>query len=184
MATSISIGGLKSAAHSSPLATQVSSLIINRAGSAVWHYLLLLQNKWDNNYVCKSCSAYFFQIRFEHFFSSNLQSILADFSKEQEAFIKEKEGKGNGTAVPPWSGCSNEASLKEQCLALSTVRIWINFALNHYRMVCLENVCDFIVLTHERLFIYRIRKILLEVHQLELILNLNMKFRTPLLWPR
>ncbi|KAK7580529.1 hypothetical protein V9T40_001158 [Parthenolecanium corni] len=47
-------------------------------------------------------------------------SILADFSKEQEAFIKEKEGKGNGTAVPPWSGCSNEASLKEQCLALST----------------------------------------------------------------
>jgi len=57
------------------------------------------------------------------FFSFDLQSILADFSKEQEAFIKEKEGKGNGTAVPPWSGCSNEASLKEQCLALSTVRI-------------------------------------------------------------
>ncbi len=57
------------------------------------------------------------------FLSFFKQNILAEFSKEQEAFIKEKESKANGTAVPPWSGCPNEASLKEQCLALSTVRI-------------------------------------------------------------
>lgn len=49
------------------------------------------------------------------------QSILGEFNKEQEAFIKEKESKGSGAAVPPWSGCPNEAALKEQCLALSTV---------------------------------------------------------------
>lgn len=55
------------------------------------------------------------------FFNFISQSILGEFNKEQEAFIKEKEGKGNGTAVPPWSGCPNEAVLKEQCLALSTV---------------------------------------------------------------
>ncbi|XP_065202347.1 synapse-associated protein of 47 kDa isoform X1 [Planococcus citri] len=47
-------------------------------------------------------------------------SILGEFNKEQEAFIKDKEAKGNGTAVPPWSGCPNEAALKEQCLSLST----------------------------------------------------------------
>lgn len=62
-------------------------------------------------------------LRFSNTKFSCYQSILGEFNKEQEAFIREKEGKGNGTAVPPWSGCPNEASLKEQCLALSTVRI-------------------------------------------------------------
>ncbi|KAG8313251.1 Synapse-associated protein 1 [Homalodisca vitripennis] len=46
-------------------------------------------------------------------------SLLGEFNKEQEAFIKEKQGKGGETAVPPWVGYSNQESLKEECLALS-----------------------------------------------------------------
>ncbi|XP_014252138.1 synapse-associated protein of 47 kDa isoform X2 [Cimex lectularius] len=49
-------------------------------------------------------------------------SLLGEFNKEQEAFIKEKQGKGNGTPVPPWVGCPNQDSLKEECLSLSTDR--------------------------------------------------------------
>ncbi len=52
-----------------------------------------------------------------------LQNLLGDFNKEQEAFIKDKNSKGSEAAVPPWVGCPNEESLKEECLALSTVRI-------------------------------------------------------------
>lgn len=52
-----------------------------------------------------------------------MQSILGEFNKEQEAFIKRKESKTGSEAVPPWSGCPNEAALKEQCLALSAVSI-------------------------------------------------------------
>lgn len=34
------------------------------------------------------------------------------------------KGKGNSsaTALPPWAGCANEESLKEECLSLSTDR--------------------------------------------------------------
>jgi hypothetical protein len=50
-----------------------------------------------------------------------LQSLLGEFNKEQEAFIKEKQGKVSDAAVPPWVGCPNEESLKEEFLTLSTV---------------------------------------------------------------
>nr|CAD7457357.1 unnamed protein product [Timema tahoe] len=49
-------------------------------------------------------------------------SLLGEFNKEQEAFIKEKQGKNSDAAVPPWVGCPNENSLKEECLTLSTDR--------------------------------------------------------------
>ena len=49
------------------------------------------------------------------------QSLLGEFNKEQEAFIKEKQGKASDAAVPPWVGCPNEESLKEEFLTLSTV---------------------------------------------------------------
>jgi hypothetical protein len=49
------------------------------------------------------------------------QSLLGEFNKEQEAFIKEKQGKTSEAAVPPWVGCPNEESLKEEFLTLSTV---------------------------------------------------------------
>jgi hypothetical protein len=50
-----------------------------------------------------------------------LQSLLGEFNKEQEAFIKEKQGKVSDAAVPPWVGCLNEESLKEEFLTLSAV---------------------------------------------------------------
>ncbi|XP_046984757.1 synapse-associated protein 1-like isoform X2 [Schistocerca americana] len=49
-------------------------------------------------------------------------SLLGDFNKEQESFIKEKQSKGAEPAFPPWVGCANEESLKEECLTLSTDR--------------------------------------------------------------
>lgn len=50
-------------------------------------------------------------------------SLLGEFNKEQEAFLKEKQAKaGNGAAVPPWIGRPNEENLKEECLSLSTDR--------------------------------------------------------------
>lgn len=49
-------------------------------------------------------------------------NLLGDFNKEQEAFIKDKNSKGAEAAVPPWVGCPNEESLKEECLSLSTDR--------------------------------------------------------------
>jgi hypothetical protein len=49
------------------------------------------------------------------------QSLLGEFNKEQEAFIREKQGKTSDAAVPPWVGCPNEESLKEEFLTLSTV---------------------------------------------------------------
>lgn len=48
-------------------------------------------------------------------------SILGEFNREQDAFIKGQEGRG-GAAVPPWVGAPNEAALKEECLSLSTDR--------------------------------------------------------------
>lgn len=49
-----------------------------------------------------------------------LQTLLSEFNKEQEAFIKAKGGKG-GEALPPWVGYPDEEGLKEEILALSTV---------------------------------------------------------------
>ncbi|XP_066907043.1 synapse-associated protein of 47 kDa [Halyomorpha halys] len=49
-------------------------------------------------------------------------SILGEFNKEQEAFIKDKNNKNGGAPVPPWVGCPNQEALREECLALSTDR--------------------------------------------------------------
>jgi hypothetical protein len=46
-------------------------------------------------------------------------SILGEFNKEQEAFLKGQAG-NTATSLPPWAGCSNEEALKEECLSLST----------------------------------------------------------------
>ncbi|XP_061725580.1 synapse-associated protein of 47 kDa isoform X4 [Cydia pomonella] len=48
-------------------------------------------------------------------------SILGEFNKEQDAFIKGQAGTG-AAAVAPWVGAPNEAALKEECLSLSTDR--------------------------------------------------------------
>nr|CAD7430816.1 unnamed protein product [Timema monikensis] len=60
--------------------------------------------------------------RSRHPVPSGTSSLLGEFNKEQEAFIKEKQGKNSDAAVPPWVGCPNENSLKEECLTLSTDR--------------------------------------------------------------
>ena len=49
-----------------------------------------------------------------------VQPLLAEFNKEQEAFIRAKGGKP-GQAVAPWVGYPQEEALKEEILALSTV---------------------------------------------------------------
>uniref|UniRef100_A0A2M4CI67 Putative synapse-associated protein n=2 Tax=Anopheles darlingi TaxID=43151 RepID=A0A2M4CI67_ANODA len=48
-------------------------------------------------------------------------SILGEFSKEQEAFIKNQQG-GSGAGVCPWIGHANEAKIKEEILSLSADR--------------------------------------------------------------
>ncbi|CAH1636229.1 unnamed protein product [Spodoptera littoralis] len=53
---------------------------------------------------------------------SHIVSILGEFNREQDAFIKGQEGRGSAAAVPPWVGAPNEAALKEECLSLSTDR--------------------------------------------------------------
>ncbi|XP_075227921.1 synapse-associated protein 47kD isoform X2 [Lycorma delicatula] len=49
-------------------------------------------------------------------------SLLGEFNKEQEQFIKNKQGKAGEAAVPPWVGYPNEDALKEECLSLSSDR--------------------------------------------------------------
>ncbi|KAK4871755.1 hypothetical protein RN001_015879 [Aquatica leii] len=48
-------------------------------------------------------------------------SILGEFNKEQDAFVKSQQGT-TASALPPWAGCANEESLKDECLSLSTDR--------------------------------------------------------------
>ncbi|XP_055643866.1 synapse-associated protein of 47 kDa isoform X3 [Toxorhynchites rutilus septentrionalis] len=48
-------------------------------------------------------------------------TILGEFNKEQEAFIKNQQGAG-GPSVCPWVGHSNEAKIKEEILSLSADR--------------------------------------------------------------
>ncbi|KAK9498307.1 hypothetical protein O3M35_002970 [Rhynocoris fuscipes] len=52
-----------------------------------------------------------------------MQSLLGEFNKEQEAFLKEKAEKNatGAAAIPPWLGCPNQEALKQECLALSQV---------------------------------------------------------------
>ncbi|XP_059219792.1 synapse-associated protein of 47 kDa isoform X2 [Stomoxys calcitrans] len=47
--------------------------------------------------------------------------IMESFNKEQEAFIKGQAG-GNGQAVAPWVGLTNEAKIKEEIMGLSQDR--------------------------------------------------------------
>lgn len=47
------------------------------------------------------------------------QSIIEDFNKKQEEFVKEKH-KRKEAAVPPWVGYNEEETMKNQILALST----------------------------------------------------------------
>ncbi|XP_025834405.1 synapse-associated protein 1 isoform X2 [Agrilus planipennis] len=49
-------------------------------------------------------------------------SILGEFNKEQEAFVKQQQQGDASSALPPWVGSPNEESLKEECLSLSTDR--------------------------------------------------------------
>lgn len=52
-----------------------------------------------------------------------MQTLLGDFSKEQEKFAAEKRQKQKMTdaAVPPWVGYNEEEAMKKQILALSKV---------------------------------------------------------------
>lgn len=52
------------------------------------------------------------------------QTILGEFSKEQDAFIKGQQGSADA-AVPPWIGHQNEEKVKEEILGLSSVCIGI-----------------------------------------------------------
>lgn len=47
------------------------------------------------------------------------QSIIADFERENEKFIQEKENRRLGDAVPPWVGFHEEKVMKSQISALS-----------------------------------------------------------------
>jgi hypothetical protein len=51
----------------------------------------------------------------------SLQSILGEFNKEQEAFIKDQSGKSGEPGVCPWVGHQNEDKIKEEILSLSGV---------------------------------------------------------------
>lgn len=48
------------------------------------------------------------------------QSIIGDFNKQQDDFLKEKHCKRKEAAVPPWVGYNEEETMKNQILALST----------------------------------------------------------------
>lgn len=51
------------------------------------------------------------------------QTLLGEFSKEQDKFVTEKKEKKNKSeaAVPPWVGYNEEEQMKAQILALSKV---------------------------------------------------------------
>jgi hypothetical protein len=53
-----------------------------------------------------------------------LQSILGEFNKEQEAFIKDQSGKDGDIGVCPWVGHGlNEDKIKEEIVSLSGVSL-------------------------------------------------------------
>ena len=59
--------------------------------------------------------------RLNHFVQLFPQTIVGDFNKEQEKFVKEKHSKRSEAAVPPWVGYNEEETMKEQIMALSQV---------------------------------------------------------------
>jgi hypothetical protein len=52
-----------------------------------------------------------------------LQTLLGEFNKEQEAFIKGQSGKTTEPGQCPWVGHANEDRIKEEVLSLSAVSI-------------------------------------------------------------
>ncbi|XP_072102690.1 synapse-associated protein 1-like isoform X2 [Mobula birostris] len=49
-------------------------------------------------------------------------TIIGNFNKEQEKFMKEQKSKKSGSALPPWAGYNEEETVKKQVLSLSTDR--------------------------------------------------------------
>ncbi|XP_078423543.1 synapse-associated protein 1-like isoform X1 [Cetorhinus maximus] len=49
-------------------------------------------------------------------------TIIGNFKKEQEKFVKEKKLKKSDSALPPWAGYNNEETVRQQVLSLSTER--------------------------------------------------------------
>ena len=56
-----------------------------------------------------------------------LQRLVAELNKEQEAFIASKNTE-KGEAVAPWVGAPNEDVLREECLSLSLVSKFLLYA--------------------------------------------------------
>ncbi|XP_043573206.1 synapse-associated protein 1-like isoform X2 [Chiloscyllium plagiosum] len=50
------------------------------------------------------------------------KTIIGNFRKEQEKFVKEKKSKMTASALPPWAGCNDEETVRHQVLSLSTER--------------------------------------------------------------
>jgi hypothetical protein len=53
-----------------------------------------------------------------------VQPILGEFSKEQEAFIKDQSGKNTEPGVCPWVGHKHEEKIRDEVLSLSSVRFF------------------------------------------------------------
>ncbi|XP_059805210.1 synapse-associated protein 1-like isoform X2 [Hypanus sabinus] len=49
-------------------------------------------------------------------------TIIGNFNKEQEKFMKEQKSKKSGSALPPWAGYTEEETVKKQVLSLSSDR--------------------------------------------------------------
>jgi len=70
-------------------------------------------------------------IRYELLLEINslFQRLIAELNKEQEAFIASKQTGEKVEAVAPWVGAPNEDALREECLSLSTVIIFLFYLL-------------------------------------------------------
>lgn len=86
---------------------------VNKAGAKIKE--TVKDNVSSDYFLYASSSVFFFQLEF----SSTLQNILGEFSKEQEAFIKGQQSVQSG--VVPWTGHQNEEKVKEEILSLSSV---------------------------------------------------------------
>ncbi|XP_038651475.1 synapse-associated protein 1-like isoform X2 [Scyliorhinus canicula] len=49
-------------------------------------------------------------------------TIIGNFKKEQEKFVKEKKLKKSDSALPPWAGYNDEETVRQQILSLSAER--------------------------------------------------------------
>ncbi|XP_048468873.1 synapse-associated protein 1-like [Rhincodon typus] len=55
-------------------------------------------------------------------FLNTTQTIIGNFKKEQEKFVKENKLKKTASALPPWAGYNDEETIRHQILSLSTER--------------------------------------------------------------